>query len=99
MSEIDSKTSSATDWARVSALSDSEIDTSDIPPLDDAFFTRARLRVPAAQPLVEVTLHVEPQVLKWFQDQGSDFENRINAALRLYAEAHLRYVQAQRKSA
>jgi hypothetical protein len=32
---------SATDWARIDALTDETIDTSDIPPLSDAFFARA----------------------------------------------------------
>jgi len=55
MSETDSQRSSGTDWARVPALTDSEIDTSDVPPLDDAFFTRARLRMPPAGALVEMS--------------------------------------------
>ena len=37
---------SATDWARVDQMTDEEIDTSDIPPLDDAFFSRAKWRLP-----------------------------------------------------
>lgn len=35
------KKKSETDWARVDQMTDDEIDTSDIPPLDDAFFERA----------------------------------------------------------
>jgi hypothetical protein len=35
------KKKSETDWARVDRMTDDEIDTSDIPPLDDAFFERA----------------------------------------------------------
>lgn len=35
------KRESETDWARIDRMSDEEIDTSDIPPLDDAFFDRA----------------------------------------------------------
>jgi len=30
------------DWARVDSMTDEEIDTSDIPPLDDPFFSRAQ---------------------------------------------------------
>jgi len=33
-------------------------------------------------------LSVDSDVLKWFESQGSDFQQRINAALRIYAEAH-----------
>ncbi len=35
-----------------------------------------------------VTLSVDDDVLKWFEAQGAEFQHRINAALRIYAEAH-----------
>ena len=41
MSVRDLKKKSETDWARVDRMTDDEIDTSDIPPLDDAFFEQA----------------------------------------------------------
>lgn len=41
MNVRDLKKKSKTDWARVDRMTDDEIDTSDIPPLDDAFFERA----------------------------------------------------------
>ena len=41
MNVRDLKKKSETDWARVDRMTDDEIDTSDIPPLDDAFFERA----------------------------------------------------------
>lgn len=41
MSVRNLKKKSETDWARVDRMTDDEIDTSDIPPLDDAFFERA----------------------------------------------------------
>lgn len=78
--------SSKTDWARVDALTDETIDTSDIPALPPAFFERAKLR--ASHQPVTVTLHVDSDVLAWFQAQGAEYEKRINAALRIYAEAH-----------
>ncbi len=79
---------SATDWARIDALTDETIDTSDIPPLSDAFFARARLKVPGT-PKVEVAIRVDSDVLDWFKAQGENWEQRANAALRIYAEAHL----------
>ena len=80
---------SETNWARVDALDDASIDTSDIPPLSDSFFSRAKLR--PAPPPVHVTLDMDPEVLAWFQSQGVEWEQRINAALRLYAETHRMY--------
>jgi uncharacterized protein (DUF4415 family) len=67
-------------------MADEEIDTSDIPPLDEAFFTDARLRMPGKK--VSITLDVDEDVLAWFKAQGEDFQNRVNAALKIYAEAH-----------
>lgn len=40
------KKTSETDWARVDALTDETIDTSDVPPLDDTFFANAKVRMP-----------------------------------------------------
>ena len=54
MSDKPMKNTSGTDWERVDAMEDEDIDTSDIPPLTDAFFKRARLRVP--QHFVTATL-------------------------------------------
>lgn len=52
---------SETDWARIDAMTDEMIDTSDIPPLSDEFFKKAAWRMP--QPSVAVTVHVEPKSL------------------------------------
>lgn len=81
------KSSSATDWERVDKLTDEEIDTSDIPPLDADFFARAELKMPSQ---ATVTLRVDADVLEWFQAQGEQFQDTMNAALRIYAEAHKR---------
>jgi len=78
--------SSKTDWDRIGAMADEEIDTSDIPALSSSFFDKATLRTPR-QP-VAVTVHVDPDILAWFQAQGQECEPRMNAALRIYAEAH-----------
>ena len=86
---------SRTDWARVDALADEDIDTSDIPPLTEADFARSEWRLPAAAslgsgalPQVMVEVSVDEDTLAWFQSQGQDYPQRMRAALRLYAEAH-----------
>jgi uncharacterized protein (DUF4415 family) len=35
-----------------------------------------------------VTLSIDSEVLKWFESQGADFPQRVNAALKIYAQAH-----------
>lgn len=86
MSVKDLKKPSATNWERIDQMMDEEIDTSDIPPLDDAFFARAQWQMPKEK--TAVMLSVDDEVLKWFEAQGAEFQQRINAALRIYAEAH-----------
>src|SRR6185295_175215 len=49
MSVRNLKKKSETDWDRVDRMTDDEIDTSDIPPLDDAFFERAIKVLPRAR--------------------------------------------------
>src|SRR6266446_1254832 len=46
MNETNSKKPSGTNWARIDHMRDEDIDTSDIAPLDDAFFASAEWRLP-----------------------------------------------------
>ena len=82
----DMNNNSETNWDKLEALSESEIDTSDIPPLTDEFFNKSRWwkQVSPLSALVQV----DPQTLAWFQSQGDDYEKEMAAALRIYAEAH-----------
>lgn len=85
MSAKPMKKPSRTDWTRVDALQDEDIDTSDIPPLDADFFAEAELRLPSAKP--SITIRLDPDVLDWFKGQGKGYQTRINAVLRRYVEA------------
>ncbi|MBC8447216.1 MAG: BrnA antitoxin family protein [Chloroflexi bacterium] len=87
MSERDTNKHSQTDWRKLEAMTDEEIDYSDIPPLDDNFFARSTLRLPH-QPQVIVTMQVDPDVFAWFSAQKDGWEQRMRAALRIYVEAH-----------
>lgn len=80
------KKRSRTNWARIDALKNSEIDTSDIPEQGKAFFKRAVLRLP--EPKTAVTIRLDRQVLNWFKGKGPGYQTRINALLRAYMEAH-----------
>ena len=82
---------SKTNWDKVDALGEEDIDTSDIPPLTDEFFAKAVWRKPkkaAVLPRVPVTVQVDKDTLAWFEAQGPDYEQRLSAALRVYADAH-----------
>ncbi|MBK4995536.1 BrnA antitoxin family protein [Pseudomonas sp. S37] len=79
--------SSRTDWNRLARQDDKDIDTSDIPELDQDFFRQAELRVPAKQ---TVTIRLDSDVLAWFKEQGSGYQTRINQLLRQYMQAQQR---------
>jgi uncharacterized protein (DUF4415 family) len=83
------KNTSKTDWARIDAMSDDDIDTSDIPPLSDEFFARAKLRMPKSP--VKVAIQVDSETFAWFQAQGESVEQQMSVALKIYAEAHKTY--------
>ena len=93
---VPDKSVSRTNWERLDALTDEEIDTSDIPPLTDEDFARSEWRFPVssrsgasvAVHAVMIEVAVDEDILAWFQSQGQDYQQRIRAALRLYAEAH-----------
>jgi len=87
MNAIDMKNHSKTDWDALAAMTDDEIDYSDIPPLDDDFFNRAELRQPEPSPVV-VTMQIDPAVFAWFNAQEGGWERKMRAALRIYVEVH-----------
>ncbi|MEH2346887.1 MAG: hypothetical protein V7K55_02585 [Nostoc sp.] len=86
MNENDMNNSSRTNWDKVDSLTEKEIDTSDIPPLTEEFFGKSRWWKPVTP--MNVIVQVDPETLAWFQSQGEDYEKKMAAALRIYAEAH-----------
>lgn len=81
-----SKKRSKTNWDKVKAKTDSDIDISDIPELDPEFFKSAELHMPATK--TSITVRLDKDVLEWYRRQGKGYQTRINAVLRSYMEAH-----------
>ena len=68
-------------------MPDSEIDFSDIPPLDEKFWKNA-VRNPFYRPVkTSTTVRLDADVMAWLKSQGKGYQTRINAILR---EAMLR---------
>ncbi|MBD2596860.1 BrnA antitoxin family protein [Nostoc spongiaeforme FACHB-130] len=86
MSGEDLSSTSRTNWAALEAMDDESIDYSDIPPLTEEFFEKATLRIPATQ--AQQLVQIEPDILKWFQSQDSEYKTLINSILRQYIESH-----------
>lgn len=66
----------------LAAMPDSEIDFSDIPPLDDSFWKNA-VRNPFYKPTkTSTTVRVDSDVLVWLKVQGKGYQTRMNEILR-----------------
>jgi uncharacterized protein (DUF4415 family) len=81
------KKKSRTEWARVDALKDEDIDYSDNPELDENFFKKAVIWPGTKH---QITLRLDPYVLGFFKEQGKGYQSTINAVLRKYMEAQKR---------
>ncbi len=79
-----------TDWARVDALTDEEIeaaidaDPDAAPRLDEDWFRNAELVIPGK---TATSMRVDSDVMDWFKAQGRGWQTRMNAVLRAYAKA------------
>ena len=81
-----------TDWKRVDAMKDEDIDFSDIPEITPEMFARAVLRrnfkpIPRKK---QLTLRVDSDVVDWYKKQGPGYQTRINSLLRAYMKEHQR---------
>lgn len=90
-SPIDKKRS-GTDWARIDALTDGEIERmaktdAENPASSYDDWADAKVHLPAKTP---VNAKFDEDVVNWFKSQGRGYQTRMNAVLR-------RYMEAQRK--
>lgn len=85
MSDNAMKKHTRTDWARLAQQTDDDIDTSDIPPLTEQFFARAKLLIP--RDMIDRTIQIDADIMKWFRDQEQDSTQSINHVLRTYIES------------
>lgn len=81
-----------TDWARVDALTDADIekavaeDPDAAPLLDEEWFRTAEVVLP--EPKAPISIRLDREVLDWFKAQGPGYQSRINAVLSAYMKAH-----------
>ena len=84
MNDKNTSTPLETDWDRLDKMTDEEIDYSDIPPLDDKFFTNAKVYVPPSNR--KNFVQVDEEVLSWFKAQSKEYQTMINDILKKYIE-------------
>ena len=81
-----------TDWKRLAALTDREIeeaiasDPDAAPLLDEEWFRTAKLVMPERK--VPVSMRIDREVLDWFKRAGRGYLSRMHAVLRAYVSAH-----------
>lgn len=81
----------------LAAMPEDQIDTSDIPPLDDAFWKSA-VRSPFYKPTkTATTVRVDSDVLAWLKSQGKGYQTRMNAILRRAMLAEIERTSTSRK--
>jgi uncharacterized protein (DUF4415 family) len=65
-------------------MRETEIDFSDIPPLDKTFLKKATAPWPPAKK--QLTIRIDADVLNWLRAQGKGYQTRINRILRVVME-------------
>lgn len=90
MSKQNTLTKSETDWARIDAMTDEEIDYSDIPPITDEMWAKGVWRTGSKTAAMngQETLAIDLDVIEFFKAQECDYQTKINQLLRAYMEAH-----------
>ncbi|VAW41011.1 hypothetical protein MNBD_CHLOROFLEXI01-2646 [hydrothermal vent metagenome] len=90
MNESHTSNKSLTDWKRLDAMEDKDIDLSDTPEITPEMFAKAVVSrgLKAPQKKQQLTIRVDNDVLVWFRAQGRGYQTKINALLRAYMEAH-----------
>lgn len=92
MSNEPISSNSQTDWQRLDAMTDEDIDLSDCPEVTPELFAKAVVRrgLSPTKNKAQVTLRIDRDVLEWFKSQGRGYQTQINALLRAYMEAQQR---------
>lgn len=81
---------SQTDWKRIDALTDEDIDLEETPEIPAEMFARSIVRrgLKPVSRKTQLTLRIDSDVLEFYKKQGAGYQTKINALLRAYMEAH-----------
>ncbi len=72
----------AAELKTLAAQADSEIDYSDIPPMDSAAWEKALLNPFYRPTKTHTTIRVDSDVLDWLKSKGKGYQTRLNGILR-----------------
>ena len=77
---------SQTDWARVDAMTEEELEAS-IDQAEEGEFDWSTVQVGIPGPKRQLTVRFDADVIEWFKAQGAGYQTRMNAVLRSFVEA------------
>ena len=81
------KGSIKSDLKRLDAMTDDDIDYSDIPELDEEFWANAEWYIGGKK---AISIRVDEEVLAFFKSKGKGYQTAMNNVLRQYMTAHTR---------
>lgn len=74
------------DLKRIDALKDKDIDYSDAPRTNAAFWRNAKVIKPHEK--IHLSVRFDRDVVKWFKQKDSHYQTYMNAVLRNYMNTH-----------
>jgi uncharacterized protein (DUF4415 family) len=72
--------------AKLNNMTDGQIDYSDIPELDEAFFTKVAFLENWPPAKKQLTVKIDEDVLTWLRSMGKGYQTKINHILRIAME-------------
>src|ERR1700730_18581806 len=83
---------SRTDWAKVDAMIEDELEASIAPDPDDVHEEPDRGQGGKGLTLrkLHINIEIDADVLDWFRNKGRDYQTRINNVLRAFVESRRR---------
>ncbi len=75
-----------TDWARVDALTEEELEAS-IDHDDEGTFDWSATQIDTPGPKQQLTVRFDLEVIEWFKAQGAGYQTRMNAVLKSFVDA------------
>lgn len=79
------KATKRTNWQKFDSLDDKNIDTSEIPELDQEWFKTANIVLP--QKKQAISFRVDKDVVQWFKSKGKGYQTLMNAVLKAYVNS------------
>lgn len=79
---------SQTDWARVDAMTDEELEASIDFDEEGRFDLDTGYMISIPEAKKQITLRLDPDVIEFFKAAGPGYQTRMNAVLRQYVVAH-----------